>query len=435
MAHVRSNYSVQAGRSGKRFFLIDCNNFFVSCERVFNPALIGKPVVVLSNNDGCVISRSQEAKALGIAMSAAAFECEAIFKKHNVQVYSSNFTLYADMSARIMQTLAELSTDIEVYSIDEAFLFVPSHHDPTDYGQHIRATVKQRTGIPISIGIGPTKTLAKIANKLVKKKPQYNGVLDVTNHADIDQLLASLPVRDVWGVGYQYEKLLLSAGIATPRDLKYAPDAWVRKKMTIVGLKTMLELRGIACINLCEEIPAKQSITVSRSFGRLVSQKRELQEAVSTYMVRAAQKLRRENLLASVVTVFVATSRYHEHQRYFNAVSFVCPLATDYTPHLLKAADACLESIYQPGLLYKKAGVLLNDLVSTQHMQLSTLVPLPDITQQKNLMKACDTINTRFGQHVLSYASAGLDQSWKAKRLLKSAHYTTSWHELFTVVV
>lgn len=419
----------------KRFFLVDCNNFFVSCERVFNPALIGKPVVVLSNNDGCIISRSNEAKALGIGMSDALFECEEIIKKHNVQVYSSNFTLYADMAARVMQTLAELATDIEVYSIDEAFLFVSSHQDVTHYGQHIRSVVKQRTGIPISLGIGPTKTLAKIANKLVKKRAQYNGVLDITNHPQIDALLASLPVRDVWGVGRQYEKLLLSAGIRTPRDLKYAPDHWVRKKMTIMGLKTVLELRGKACIDLQEGVPAKQSITVSRSFGRAVSEKREVQEAVATYMIRAAQKLRKDHLRASVVSVFVATSRYHDHQRYFNAASFVCPLPTDYTPHLLEAAQACLAVLYKPGYVYKKVGVLLNDLVSDQQFQLSTYIPLPDMNTQRRLMKTCDTITTRFGSQVLSYASAGIDQSWKAKRLLKSAHYTTSWHELFTVSI
>ena len=423
------------GMCMKRFFIVDCNNFFVSCERVFNPKLVGKPVVVLSNNDGCVIARSNEAKALGIGMGVAAFECETIFKKHNVHVYSSNFTLYADMAARVMQTLAELSTDIEVYSIDEAFLFIAPGYDPVEYGQRMRVLVKQRTGIPISIGIGPTKTLAKIANKLAKKKAQYNGVFDITGHPQTDELLASLPVRDVWGVGRQYEKLLISAGITTPRDLKYAPDGWVRKKMTIVGLKTVFELRGRPCSDLAEVIPAKQSITVSRSFGHLMSDKRFVQEAVSTYIVRAAQKLRQGNLLASVVTVFVSTSRYHDHQRYFNAISFACPLATDYTPHLLDAAQACLDEIYKPGLLYKKAGVLLSDLVDAQQMQLSTITPLPDVSKYKSLMKTCDTINTRFGQRILTYASAGTDQSWKAKRLLKSAHYTTSWHELFTVTI
>ncbi len=419
----------------KRFILVDCNNFFVSCERVFNPKLMGKPVVVLSNNDGCVISRSNEAKALGIGMGAAAFECEAIFKKHNVFVYSSNFTLYADMAARVMQTLAELSTDIEVYSIDEAFLFISSYRDVVEYCHHMRAVVKQRTGIPVSLGIGPTKTLAKIANKLAKKRAAYNGVFDITHHPDTDELLASLPARDIWGVGRQYEKLLLSAGIATVRDFKYAPEGWVRKKMTIVGLKTLLELRGASCIDLIDSIPAKQSITVSRSFGRNVHSKQEVQESVAAYMIRAAQKLRREKLLASVVTVFIVTSRYHDQSRSFNSASFACPLPTDYTPHLLEAAKACLDVLYRSGYVYKKTGILLSDLVSSDHMQLSTYVPLPDVPKQKSLMKTCDTINARFGQHILSYASAGVDQSWRAKRLLKSAHYTTSWHELFTITI
>ncbi len=390
--------------------------------------------MVLSNNDGCVISRSNEAKALGIKMGAAAFECEPLFKKHKVQVFSSNFSLYADMSARIMQTLAEFSADIEIYSIDEAFLFVPTEH-PTGYGQYLRKLVKQRTGIPISVGIGPSKTLAKAANKLVKKQPRHDGVLDLTNHPEIDKLLASLPVEDVWGVGYQYTKLLTSAGIVTARDLKYAPDGWVRKKMTIVGLKTLLELRGTSCIDLIDQVPAKQSIMVSRSFGKLVSEKQQVQEAIAAYTIRAAQKLRRDRSLAGQITVFVSTSRYHDHQHYFNSISFTCPIATDYTPALLDAATACLDAIFRKGLLYKRAGVLLSNIVSAQEMQLTIFNALPDVPKQKDLMKMCDKINARFGSHALSYAAAGIDQSWKSKRLKKSAHFTTNWHELLTIKI
>lgn len=418
----------------KRFFLVDCNNFFVSCERVFNPTLVGKPVVVLSNNDGCVISRSNEAKALGIGMGVAAFEYEALFKKYDVQVFSSNFSLYADMSARVMQTVAEFATDIEVYSIDEAFLFVAPSKQCRDYGIVMRKIVKQRTGIPISIGIGPTKTLAKVANKRAKKQPEYQGVCDITHHPEIDALLAAYPVADVWGVGYQYTKLLMNAGITTARDLKYASDAWVRKKMTIVGLKTVFELRGISCIDLVDDIPPKKSITVSRSFGRLISDKQQVQEAVATYMIRAAKKLRDTRALASVVTVFVSPRRYHDHQRYFNAISYTCPIATDYTPTLLDAGSACLDALFKPGLLYKKAGVMLSNLVATHHMQLHVFSTLPDVPRQKRIMRTYDTINAQFGS-ILSYASAGIDQSWKAKRLKKSPHYTTNWHELLTVEI
>ena len=416
----------------RRFFLVDCNNFFVSCERLFDPSLIGKPVVVLSNNDGCVISRSNEAKALGIPMGAAAFECEAIFKKHKVRVFSSNFALYADMSARVMQTLAQLSSDIEIYSIDEAFLFVPYTTNFIKYGREMRAIVKQHTGIPISIGIAPTKTLAKVANKLAKKHPEYGGVFDITNYPAIDTLLAEFPVADVWGVGRQYNKLLLGHSIKSAKDLKYAPDAWVRKKMTIVGLKMVLELRGIPCFGLVDEDPAKQSITVSRSFGRLVSGKREIAEAVASYMSRAAEKLRRGKQLASTITVFIGTSRYHDSERYFNALSFSFSRAVDYTPTLLDAARECLDGLYRPGLFYKKAGVLLHDLVSQDQMQLTLDEPHIDYERQRDIMKMCDKINARFG-NVVSYASTGIDRSWKAKRLLKSAHYTTNWHELLEI--
>ncbi len=418
----------------KRFFLIDCNNFFVSCERVFDPSLIGKPVVVLSNNDGCIISRSNEAKALGIPMGAAAFEYENIIKKHNVRVFSSNFALYADMSARVMQTVADLSSDIEIYSIDEAFMFVPYTTDFTKYARDMRAIVKQHTGIPISIGIAPTKTLAKVANRLAKKIPEYGGVFDITDYPAIDTLLSEFPVADVWGVGRQYNKLLLGHSIKSAKDLKYAPDAWVRKKMTIVGLKMVLELRGTPCFGLVDEDPAKQSITVSRSFSRLISGRQELEEAVSSYMIRAAEKLRREKQLASTITVFIGTSRYHDSERYFNAVSASFSRATDYTPTLLDAARQCLDGLYRPGLFYKKAGVLLHNLVSIDQMQLAITDPIADIEKQREMMKVCDRINARFGR-VVSYASAGIDQSWKAKRLKKSAHYTTNWHELLEITI
>lgn len=221
--------NVRYSSSVKRFFLVDCNNFFVSCERVFNPSLLKKPVVVLSSNDGCIISRSNEAKALGIKMGAAAFEYESLFKKHEVRIFSSNFALYADMSDRIMKTLAAEVHDIEPYSIDEAFLQMHCD-DYTAYGHYLAALVKQRTGIPVSVGIGSTKTLAKVANVIAKKKEEYKGVFDSTDYPCIDELLAQFPVSDLWGVGHRYAKLLVSAGIPTARDLKYAPDDWIKKR-------------------------------------------------------------------------------------------------------------------------------------------------------------------------------------------------------------
>lgn len=415
-----------------RFILVDCNNFFVSCERVFNPSLIGKPVVVLSNNDGCVISRSNEAKALGIKMGVPAFECAGIFKKHVVQVFSSNFALYADMSARVMYTLGELAVDIEVYSIDEAFLFIPSHQNGALYAQQMRKLVLQRTGIPISVGIGATKTLAKVANKFAKK--EQTGVCDLTQYPSIDDMLARLPVADVWGVGRQYAKKLIDAKIITAKDLKYAPDKWIRKNLTITGLKMVYELRGTPCLQLEDTPDPKQSITVSRTFGRAVTDKHELEQAVASYLERAAQKLRKEKLLASVVTVYVATSRYHDHQRYINSISVVLPIATNYTPDLLNGTRACLLHIFKPGFQYKKAGVLLTDLVSTKERQLALFNALPDADRQKELMKTYDTIHARFGR-VVSYAASGTHDEWRAKRQFKSAHFTTNWHELLTITI
>ncbi len=414
----------------KRFLLVDCNNFFVSIERVFKPALIGKPVVVLSNNDGCVVSRSQEVKDLGIPMGVPLFKIAPLVKKHAIQVFSSNFSLYADMSSRVMRTLASLAAEIEVYSIDEAFLFAPYSKDYEEYAVHVRNVVKQHTGIPLSIGIGPTKTLAKVANKYAKKHPR--GVFDIGNK-DIDAFLEKLPVGDVWGVGRQYTKMLLNNRIKTAKDLKYVDDTWIRKKMTIVGLKTVRELRGIPCLELQDQAPPKQSITVSRSFGKKVSGKQQVQEAVASYMIRAAEKLRKEREVTSVITVFVATSRYQEPDRYFNAASVTLPVATDYTPTLLDAASVCLDAIFRKGYQYKKAGVLLHDLVSKDHRQLELFNQPPDLEKEEALMKSYDKINVRFGNKALSYLAAGKQQSWKSKREKKSQHYTTNWHELLTV--
>ncbi len=417
----------------KRFFLVDCNNFFVSCERVFNVALLGKPVVVLSSNDGCVISRSNEAKALGIKMGVPAFECEGLFKKHDVRVFSSNFALYADMSDRIMKILAEEVFDIEIYSIDEAFLRV-SVDDYTRYGHYLKALVQQRTGIPLSVGIGVTKTLAKVANVLAKKKEEYKGVFDITDHHSIDELLAQFPISDLWGVGRRYEKLLLTAGISTARDLKYTSDEWIRKKMSRTGLQMVFELRGIQCKKLIDNAGPKKSITVSRSFGRIVSQREQLQQAVGFYAVRAAEKLRKEGCLASTITVFIATPYYDRYTRYSSSASYVLPLATSYTPDFLHAAHICLDRIFKAGHNYKKAGVLLTNFVLPDQQQLPLFSPLPATSKQNALMKTCDTINGRFGS-ILSYATVGFDHPWKAQCMKRSPHYTTSWNELLTIEI
>lgn len=427
----------------KRFVLADCNNFFVSCEKVFNPSLLNKPIVVLSNNDGCVIARSDEAKALGIPMGAPAFQYDYIFKKYDVKIYSSNFSLYGDLSARVMNILSLYSTDIEIYSIDEAFLFIDSiqniqkHCDYTQYCQFLRERVKRFVGIPVSFGIGPTKTLAKIANKIAKKNKKYNGVFDITNHSQIDDILALLDVSDVWGVGFRYAKLLKNYGIKSVRDLKYAKDEWVRKKMTILSLKTVWELRGISCFNLENDSIDKKSITVSRSFGSPVTNTEDLKQAVSSFIIRAGQKLRNQNSLAYCISVFIQTSKYHEDQKYFNIKHMQLPLPTSYTPDLLKAANACIFSIFKRGYYYKKAGVILTDLVYSDQKQLDLQIQIQPSQEKKyqRVMMVCDNISNRWGNNLITFASSGTQkQSWKSKKLSKSPNFTTSWHELLTVV-
>lgn len=431
----------------KRYFLVDCNNFYVSCERVFNPTLYNKPVVVLGSNDACVIARSNEAKAVGIAMGVAAYECAALFQKHKVIVYSANFALYGDMSNRVMQTLTGFATDIEIYSVDEAFLFVSDYNHPRQvtktadnyyatYAQFIRTCVKQNTGIPVSIGIGPTKTLAKVANKLAKKNPALQGVFDITNHPDIDTILASVAVADIWGVGYRYASLLERNRITTARDFKYADEQWVRKHMTVVGHKTLLELRGISCLPL-ESLPKpKQSITVSRSFGKKVNNLPHLKEAVASYTTTAAAKLRAQHSLTAHITVFVVTSHYDDPRHHFKSTQYQLPIATNYTPQLIAAANHCLEQLFIPGLIYRKAGILLTDLVSDDCVQMSTVTPMPaNNERQTKCMSTIDRINNKWGKNTLFFAAAGIEQPWQMHQAQKSACFTTNWHELLTITI
>ena len=280
-----------------RIALVDCDNFYVSCERVFTPRLKDKPVVVLSNNDGCIVARSQEAKALGIPMGAPFFQYQKLIQNHEVKVYSSNYALYGDMSQRVMETLKCFSPNVEIYSIDEAFLDLTgfSNQSLTEYGTLIRNTIKKHIGIPVTIGIAPTKVLAKIATRIAKKDKTLKGVFDITTHPKIDELLKTIAVEDVWGIGRQYTKLLNSQGILTAKDLKYASPKWIQKHLTIVGLRILKELNGEPCIPLEELPPPKKGIICSRSFGKPIETLEEITEAISEYVSRAAQKLRAQN--------------------------------------------------------------------------------------------------------------------------------------------
>lgn len=427
--------------SGKprRILLVDCNNFFVSCERVFNPSLIGKPVVVLSNNDGCVIARSNEAKALDIPMGAPAFQYVPLFKKHNVQVFSSNFSLYGDMSSRVMHTLAQDATDLEVYSVDEAFLHIIDFgkEDNTDYfaAQALKLVrkVKQHTGIPISIGIAPTKTLAKVANKIAKKNPHGGGYFDITDRPDIDDLLDKVPVGDIWGVGRRYAKMLTAHGITTARALKYTDDAWARKKMTIIGLRMVHELRGIPCFAIDEEVEPNKSFVVSRSFGQATTDADIVKEAAAHHAATGALKLRKQKLLASHVSAFVLYRRPSDTERSYMSASVALAEPTHYSPTIISAAKACIDKLFIPGLIYKKAGIMLNNLSSTDEEQLQIEANLPLKTKQNSWMQAVDRVTTKWGTDRLIFAATGIERPWATKKELRSACYTTSWQELLTL--
>ncbi len=396
--------------------------------------------MVLSSNDACIIARSNEAKALGIPMGAPLYEYEKLLKKNNAFIMSANFALYGDMSSRVMQVLSEYSTDFEIYSIDEAFLFIPEFLNKSNnelfyisYAGHMRNKVKQRTGIPISIGIGSTKTLAKVANNLAKKSK--SGVVDISNHPNIDSILQNFKVEDIWGIGRRYSKKLISNNILNAKDLKYKDDQWIKKNLTICGLKTVYELRGISCLELNETNEAKKSITVSRLFGRNVTQIEELKEAIASYVITAAQKARDQSSIVSSITLFLMYTNYHDSQRYFISSSYSFAISTSYTPDLINGAINCLMKIFKPGLIYKKAGVILNDLYSADFLQMNTYCALPNVEKQSRIIKTIDEINKKNRKNLVTYAAAGIGQSWKMKQLKKSQCFTTSWHEILTIKI
>lgn len=403
---------------------------------MFNPSLIGKPVVVLSNNDGCVIARSNEAKALDIPMGAPAFQYINLFKKYNVHLFSSNFCLYGDMSSRVMHTLSQEATDLEVYSVDEAFLHIQDYKNEqnADYFQaqalKLVRKIKQHTGIPISIGIAPTKTLAKIANKIAKKNQIHGNCFDITDRADIDDILEQVPVGDIWGVGHRYAKMLIANGITTARALKYADDAWVRKKMTIIGLHMVYELRGIPCFAIDEQVEPNKSFVVSRSFGQSTGDAKLVKEAAAHHAASGARKLRKQKLLASHVSAFVLYRRPSDTERSYMSASIALSEPSNYSPTIISAAKACIDKLFIPGLIYKKAGIMLNDLSSAEQAQLSIGSNIAKDEKQTAWMAAVDRVTTKWGTDRLIFAATGIDRPWATKKELRSARYTTSWEEL-----
>ena len=410
--------------------LVDCNSFYASCERVFDPHLWNRPVVVLSNNDGCVVARSAEAKALGIATGTPYFQIRDLVARHGIIVRSSNYKLYGDLSARIMTVLGRFTPHLEVYSIDEAFLDLAGMplDRLMDYGREIRRTVLRWTGIPVSVGIAPTKTLAKVANHLAKQAATCGGVWSLTDPRDQTEVLARLDVQDIWGIGARLAARLRRAGIATALDLREASPNRVRRLVGVVGERTALELRGLPCIGLEETPPPAKSIVRSRSFGRPVERQEELEEAVAAYATRAAEKLRLHRRVAGALSVFVATSRFRGAP-YANQATLPLDPPTDDTARLIHAALAALRPIFREGLAYQKAGVMLGGLQPRAGLT-ESLFDRYDRGRSERLMAVLDDVNHRLGPDTLRYAASGMERSWQMRREHASPHYTTRWDEL-----
>ncbi len=412
------------------FALVDCNNFYASCERLFNPKLVGKPVVVLSNNDGCIIARSNEAKALGIAMGTPYFKCEKQLKAWRVEVFSSNYPLYGDISSRVMTLLKQLEPDVEIYSIDEAFLHLNKIAGATlaDYGMHLRKTILRCIGIPVSIGIGSTKTLAKVAGHIAKKNEELQGVFDITG-ADVDSILGDFAVGDIWGIGRCLAERLRLRGISTALDLKNCDDAWLRKHLSVAGLRTAMELRGVSCLTLDDCPVSRKSIASSKSFGYQVESLEELKEALATYIDQAAVKLRKQRALANCLEIYLTTNRFCKTAAHYSArkiVTFAEPTAN--TTVFIRHAIPALTRLFRPGLRYQKAGVVLFGLVPESFYQ-------PNLFRQRDhrassLMAAIDSINGKWGRYTIQHAAAGFDKPWKHRQEKKSPAYTTRWKEL-----
>jgi DNA polymerase V len=416
--------------------LVDCNNFYVSCERVFNPRLEGVPVVVLSNNDGCAVARSGEVKALGIKMGEPWFKMKDIAKQHGIVAYSSNYTLYGDLSARVMSILSNFSPNQEIYSIDECFLDLAGFDPATlmDYGQKIRQTVKQGVGIPVCVGIAETKTLAKLANHCAKKGfAGKDGVCDFgrLTEQQLSTLFAGIPVGEVWGIGRRITGRLGEMGINTIEDLRCADSEYIRQQFSVVVERTVKELNGIPCIELEEVGMPRQQIMVSRSFGAEVTQLSDLSESVSYFTSRAAEKLRHDGSVASSLCVFVRTNPFKEEAPQYQR-SMIVPLfqPTDDTTKLVHASLQGLKAIFRGGYGYKKSGVLLMGLQPKETLQATLFDDPVEQARSDSMMRVMDAINRKMGQGSVTVAASGIRQRWAMRRERKSPSYTTEWSEL-----
>lgn len=418
--------------------LVDCNNFYVSCERVFRPDLIGKPVAVLSNNEGCIVARSQEVKDFGVKMGVPLFQIQHLVNQHNIQLFSSNYALYADMSARVMSTLEEFAPSLEIYSIDEAFIDLTGvcHKDPIAYGHRIRKAVFHATGIPVCVGMGPTKTLAKLANFAAKKWKMTGGVLDLSDTVRREKLMRIVSVGEVWGIGSRTTAKLNQIGINTVWDLAIQPSKRIQTQFNIVVARTVLELNGSPCLELEEIAPDKQQIVCSRSFSRRLTEYKELSAALAEYCSRAAEKLRRQRSVAGCITVFIRTNPFNQNEpQYQRSASAKLDTTTQDTHVIIATANRLLTEIYKMGYRYHKCGVQLSDIkpeASPGQLELFDFFDSELPVENRQLMSVVDQINRRFPKSI-SVAATGIDKSWKSKADRVSQRYTTDWRELVKV--
>jgi len=419
----------------KMYGLVDCNNFYASCERVFNPSLNGVPIVVLSNNDGCVIARSNEAKLLGIPMGEPAFKMKELIDSNQVVVFSSNYTLYGDMSNRVMKTLSTFVPSMEIYSIDEAFLHLNGfeHLDLDVFGRKIVRITTKNTGIPVSMGIASTKTLAKMASKYAKKYKGYQGVCVIDTEEKRIKALQKFDINDVWGVGRSYAKLMNDHGIHTAYDLTQRTKSWVRKNMTVVGERMWNELQGIACIEMDSTFAVKKQICTSRSFGTKLTEFHDIFEAVSNHAASCATKLRCQKSCAAGMLVFIMTNPFAEYDpQYVNSKHLFLSVPTNNTPEIIQYAKSLLQDIYKPGYAYKKAGVIITEIIPNSPLQ-ADLFDTIDRGKQDKLLKVIDGLNGGLGSNMVRIASQGYSKKWKLKNEKQSKRYTTKLSEIIEV--
>ena len=420
--------SIKYTTKKNKIALVDCNSFYVSCERLFNPKIQKKAVVVLSNNDGCVISRSREAKDLGIKMGEPYFKVKDLVKRNKVEVYSSNYALYGDISRRVMKVLKTFSPNVEIYSIDEAFIDLSflDEEEVEKYGKEIRAKVLKWTGIPTSVGVSSTKTLSKVANHIAKK--EKTGVMYL--YKNIDEKLRNFPISDVWGVGKQLTKFYVKNGINNAYQLKSKPNTWVKKSTNVLGSRTAMELSGISCIGLEIQEEKRKNCCVSRSFGKKVTDIQKLEEAITTYCLNAAEKIRADDQLCRRITVFIRTSPFNKNRKYYsNGQTIDLPIPTSNSIELIKNAKQALKNIYKPNYYYQKAGIILSKLKSSDGNDVNLLTPLLE-KKSKKLMNAIDYTNMKYGRHAISIANAGISKGWKMRREHSSKIDTASFDYL-----